>query len=130
MLEESNQPNLKAWLQSNLKAAPKTLRAKIEYIVSSMGDTIEVDLFDNEIVVNFIGKSVKPRNDLSHGDIAETYQGREFEVLFYLVRYVLCICIIRTLNVPKEKKLVEINYHLQHDRSTIRQYIKEKMIQP
>jgi hypothetical protein len=109
---------LQKWLIENLKF-PKTpsLAYKLDYLINELKE-IDINLNQFEIFLNeYPNKAKDYRHKLSHGRIETTYQGKEFERVFYFSKILLCFCILKTLglNNLKLKNILKSNYNINEE---------------
>lgn len=112
VLLKSN-PELKKWVNDKFKAPQyATLEEKLRFIVGQYSTTIH-QAFHPIRWVDFPDSAKDLRNKLSHGLNKEINLGQQIHLDYKIAQLLLCICILKSLEVPELEKMIKLNLKLQ-----------------
>jgi hypothetical protein len=130
VLSHIKNPALKEWLDNNLKM-PKhklqygSLREKLNHLIDDLEPYLKIRFGTwTPMLRNLMHRSVFYRNNLSHGIQDKTYQGDEFNKLFFAVQYILAVCIIKSLGL-NDASVIKDNTSLDDMAREVLFYLKK-----
>jgi hypothetical protein len=124
VLSHIKQAELKKWLNNTFKAPQyASLEEKLTTIVGECLPVINA-VFQSLDWTVFPVSAKDFRNKLSHGMNKNTNLGQGLTLDYHIAQLLLCICILKSLEIPYIVNLIKTNYKMQETVGTIRRLQK------
>lgn len=102
--------HLKDWVRTNSKF-PKhaNFSIKLMFLVNKYKDVLTGLQISIEFLKAYPNNAKEYRHKLSHGKINKTFQGKVLDSLFRFSQLLLCVCILDSIDMKKEKIISRIS---------------------